>query len=110
MKSSQQNRRIGILCLIISGVVFCLTVLSDAKAETYLNTSTQVAVVNHGQVETVMSVSPWFIYCRQVASRFFTVSATALAMGLLLVERAKMIRRLDALEGEVVAMRSFVPR
>jgi hypothetical protein len=110
MKSSQQIRRIGILCLILSGAIFGLTLLSDAKAEASQLESTPVSFLEHGQMQTIVPVSPWFIYGKQVGSRFFALAATALVSGLLLVERAKMIRRLDAMENELLAMRAFLPR
>jgi hypothetical protein len=110
MKRSQQNRRIGILCLILSAVIFGLTLLSDAKAESYWQESSPVPVLTKRGVESIVPVSPLFICCKQMASRFFAVSAVAFATGMLLVERARMMKRVDALETEVFAMRALITR
>ena len=98
----------GILCLWMSGAVFALTLLSDVKADSYMVTPVSV-LTKHG-IEGIVPISPLFLCCKNLSSRFFAVSAVALASGLLLIERSRMMRRMDALEVEVVAMRALVPR
>jgi hypothetical protein len=99
----------GILCLSLSGLVFGLSLLSDAKADSYYSNNT-VAVLTKRGIESIVPLSPLFINCKSMSSRFFAVGSVALGAGMLLIERSRLLRRMDALENEVVAMRSCVVR
>ncbi len=100
----------GILCLMLSAFIFGLTLLSDAKAEVYWRRATPVAVLTKRGLETIVPVSPLFLCCKTVSSRFFAVGAVALGAGMLLMERSRLLRRIDALETEILAMRACAPR
>ena len=95
--------------MFLSGLVFALSLFSDAKAETYWDKAAVTVLTRQG-VEHIVPVSPLFISCKSISSRFFAVGAVALAAGLLLIERSRLLRRIDALENEMVAVRACVPR
>jgi hypothetical protein len=61
---------------------------------------TPITVTTRAGWEAIVPTSPLFLFCMGLSSHLFSLSAVALTAGLLLIERAKIIHRLEALEEE----------
>ena len=69
-----------------------------------------VTVTTKAGPETIVAASPLLLVCMDLSSRLFSLAVVGFSIGLLLIERAKMISRVEVLEEQHRELRGFLGR
>ena len=110
MKTWKDNRRVGKFCIILSALIFTLSLICESAAEAYRPEMTAIPVTTKTGSATIVPSSPLFLFCMTLSSRLFSIAIVTTSVGFLLMERAKMAHRVEALETELQSLRAMAVR
>jgi len=113
MRNSKQNRRLGITCFMLSIFVFGFSAWFEAQGSAYKHETAAINLMNrtHQRIyDWMCPPSSFFVLCKDLAGRCFSLGIVAGSLGLVFLQRGRMIQRIDILEKEIQAMRTLMPR
>lgn len=113
MANSNQARRLGVICIFVSALIFGCSVWFEKEGSAYKYEATAINLVAQRSqqiAEWMCPPSSFFVQCKDLASRCFSLGVVASCLGMLFLQRGRTLQRIDLLEKELQAMRTLLPR
>ena len=112
MRSAKENSHLGITCFLLSILVFGCSAWFEAQGSAYKQTSaaSQVNRDDQNLSDWMGPPSAFFVLCKDLAGRCFALGIVAGSLGVIFLQRSRMVQRMNTLEQEVQAMRTLIPR
>ena len=98
---------------VLSVFVFGCSAWFEVQGSAYKHETAAINLMNrtHQRIyDWMCPPSSFFVLCKDLAGRCFSLGIVAGSLGLVFLQRGRMIQRIDILEKEIQAMRTLMPR